>query len=359
MPPVTTQNRDRIRTTSFYAAFALVTYLLYVVTKPFIVPLCAAAILVVFFYPAHGRLERRYGPGPAAFVTTLLVTAMLIVPVLLVLSAFVREAGGAASSVQAAVAAGEFERVGRWWSWLQQHAPMIAGITLTDVAADLGRKLGGFAAASAGDLLRNLGVLLFDLVVVIFAMFFLFRDARGIMRLLRRVLPFEEEQREQVIRQAHDLIRASVVSAIAVASTQGAAGGLLFWAVGIGAPVFWGVTMAFFSLLPVGAWVIWLPASVWLLANGSTAKGLILLAVGAAVVSTIDNVMRPALLAGRAQMNGLLVLISLLGGISAFGLIGVVIGPVVVATMASLLSAYTGPGAERPVAQEQEPLGTL
>ena len=86
MPPVTTQNRDRIRTTSFYAAFALVTYLLYVVTKPFIVPLCAAAILVVFFYPAHGRLERRYGPGPAAFVTTLLVTAMLIVPVLLVLS---------------------------------------------------------------------------------------------------------------------------------------------------------------------------------------------------------------------------------------------------------------------------------
>ena len=148
------------------------------------------------------------------------------------------------------------------------------------------------------------------------------------MRLVRRVLPFEEEQREHVINQAHDLIRASVVSAIAVASTQGAAGGLLFWAVGIGAPVFWGVTMAFLSLLPVGAWAIWLPAGIWLLVNGSTAKGLVLLALGAAVVSAIDNVMRPALLAGRAQMNGLLVLISLLGGISAFGLIGVVIGPV-------------------------------
>jgi predicted PurR-regulated permease PerM len=357
MPAVTPQNRDRIRTTSFYAVFALMTYLLYVVAKPFIVPLCAAAILVVFFYPAHRHLEGRYGPGPAAFASTLILTAMLIVPVLLVLSAFVREAAGAAANVQAAVAAGEFERVGRWWSWLQQRAPIIGGITLTDVAADLGRKLGGFAAASAGDLLRNVGVLLFDLVIVIFAMFFLFRDAGGIMRLVRRVLPFEEEQREQVIRQAHDLIRASVVSAIAVASTQGAAGGLLFWAVGIGAPVFWGVTMAFFSLLPVGAWAIWLPASLWLLANGSTAKGLIVLAVGAAVVSAIDNVMRPALLSGRAQMNGLLILISLLGGISAFGLIGVVIGPVIVATMASLLSAYTGPGAERPV--PQEPLGTM
>ena len=357
MPSVSLQNRDRIRTTSFYAAFALLTYLLYIVTKPFIVPLCASAILVVCFYPVHARLERRYGQGPAAFLSTLIVTAMLIVPVMLVLSAFVREAGAAASSVQAAVAAGEFERVGRWWTWLQHRAPLMAGVTLAEVAADLGRKLGGFAAAWAGDLLRNLGVLLFDLVVVIFAMFFLFRDAHRIMRLVRRVLPFEDEQREHVISQAHDLIRASVVSAIAVASTQGAAGGLLFWAVGIGAPVFWGVTMAFFSLLPVGAWAIWLPAGIWLLVNGSIAEGIVLIAVGAGVVSAIDNVMRPALLSGRAQMNGLLVLISLLGGISAFGLIGVVLGPVVVATMASLLSAYTGPGAERPI--PQQPLGTV
>jgi predicted PurR-regulated permease PerM len=353
MPPVTPQNRDRVRTTSFYAAFALMTYLLYVVAQAFIVPLCAAAILVVFFYPWHARLERRYGASRAAVLSTLLVTTMLIVPTLLVVTAFVREAAAAATSVQAAVAAGEFERVGRWWAWVQQHAPIIAGITLADLAGDLGRRLGAFAAASAGDLLRNIGVLLFDLIVVLFALFFLFRDAKGIMRMVRRVLPFEEEQREQVIRQAHDLIRASVVSAVAVASAQGAAGGLLFWAVGIGAPVFWGVTMAFLSLLPIGAWAIWPPAGVWLLVNGSTGKGIILLAVGAAVVSAIDNVLRPALLSGRAQMNGLLVLISLLGGISAFGLIGVVIGPVIVATMVSLISAYTGPSAERPAQQER------
>jgi predicted PurR-regulated permease PerM len=146
------------------------------------------------------------------------------------------------------------------------------------------------------------------------------------------------------------------VSAILVAGAQGAAGGILFWALGIGAPVFWGVTMAFFSLLPVGAWIIWLPAGLWLLVNGSTAKGVIVLVVGMGVVSAIDNVLRPALLAGRAQMNGLLVLISLLGGIAAFGLIGLVIGPVIVATAASLLSAYTGPGAERRV--DQETVGT-
>jgi predicted PurR-regulated permease PerM len=345
---VTSQNRDRVRTVSFYAAIALVTYLLYLIIRPFILPLCAATVLAVFFYPWHLRLERRWRPGPAALVSTLVVTAVLIVPLTLVLIAFVREAAAATGNLQAAIAAGEFERVGRWWAWLQQRAPIVGGVSLAEIASDLGRRLGAFAADSAGALLRNVGTVLFDLVIVIFATFFLFRDARAIMALVRRVLPFEEEQRELVIAQAHDLIRASVVSSILVASAQGAAGGLLFWAVGIAAPVFWGVVMAFFSLLPIGAWAVWLPAGVWLLVNGSTAQGLILLGVGAGVVSVIDNVLRPALLSGRAQMNGLLVFISLLGGIAAFGLIGVVVGPVIVATMASLLSAYTAPGASRP-----------
>jgi predicted PurR-regulated permease PerM len=149
-----------------------------------------------------------------------------------------------------------------------------------------------------------------------------------------------------VLSQARDLVRASVVSATLVASAQGAAGGLLFWAVGLSAPVVWGVVMAFFSLLPVtGAWIVWLPAGVWLMVTGSIGKGLLLVGIGALVVSSIDNVLRPALLAGRSQMNGLLILISLIGGIGAFGLIGIVIGPVVVATMTSLLTAYTGPAA--------------
>ena len=342
-PGVTSQNRDRVRTVSFYAAIALITYLLYVIVRPFIVPLCAAAVLTVFFYPWHARLERRLAPGrrgPGQHARRH------------------RRAHRAAHARAHRVRAGGRRRDGQSPGG-DRRRRVRAGRTLVDLAAAARttrrRRLPGgdrrrsrprdwapFAADSAGALLRNIGTVLFDLVIVIFATFFLFRDARAIMALVRRVLPFEDEQRELVIRQAHDLIRASVVSSIAVASAQGAAGGLLFWAVGIAAPVFWGVVMAFFSLLPIGAWAIWLPAGVWLLVNGSTAKGLILLGVGAGVVSVIDNVLRPALLSGRAQMNGLLVLISLLGGIGAFGLIGVVVGPVIVATMASLLSAYTG-----------------
>jgi predicted PurR-regulated permease PerM len=126
-----------------------------------------------------------------------------------------------------------------------------------------------------------------------------------------------------------------------VAAVQGALGGTAFALLGIDAPVFWGVVMAFFCILPLGAWVIWLPAALWLIATGAMLKGLILVGVGVGIVSLADNFLRPALLSERAQMNGLIIFISLLGGMSVFGLLGVVLGPILVATAAGLVEAYT------------------
>jgi predicted PurR-regulated permease PerM len=342
------RNRDRVRTITFYAALALGTYLLYVIAKPFLVPLCASAIIVVFFYPWHERLLRRHGRTLAAALSTVLVTVITIVPIVLVVTAFVREAGVAVSTLQAAIQEGRLDAIGRWLSRIQARAPF-PGFDTADLLRQAAQWAAALVAGSAGSLITNVGVFLFDLVVVIFSMFFLFRDAPAIMATVRRILPFEPAYREEVLAQARDLVRASVVSATVVASAQGAAGGVLFWAVGIPAPVVWGVVMAFFSLLPVtGAWIVWLPAGLWLMLTGEIGKGLLLIGIGALVVSSIDNVLRPALLAGRSQLNGLLILISLIGGIGAFGLIGIVIGPVVMATMTSLLTAYTGPAAPAP-----------
>jgi predicted PurR-regulated permease PerM len=336
------QNRDRVRTVSFYAVLALVTYLLYIIARPFIVPLCAAAVFVIFFYPVHEWLERRVNASVAALLSTFLVTAMLIVPLILVSIAFVREATAAVAAIQAALTPERFAQVGSWWYWLEYHLPL--DLDLGGLAADGGKALAGFTANLARNLLVDVGVFLFHVVVVIFSMFFFFRDARPMMAIVRRVLPFEDRPREHVINQAHELIRASVVTSFVVAIAQGTAGGLIFFILGFSAPVFWGVVMAFFSLLPlIGAWAVWLPAAIWLIAEGHVGQGLVLLGLGAGVVSSIDNVLRPMLLAGRAQLNGLLVLVSVLGGIAAFGPIGLVLGPVIVATMSSLLSAYTLP----------------
>ena len=181
--------------------------------------------------------------------------------------------------------------------------------------------------------------------MTLFGLFFFLRDADTIMRQVRRALPFEDVRREHMIRQTRDLVYASIAAGLMIASLQGLAGGIVFAVLGLGAPVFWGVIMGFLALFPfVGTWIVWLPAAIWLMSTGHVAKGVTLALLGGVVVGSIDNILRPAILSGRAQMNGLLMFISLLGGVSVFGLLGLVLGPLVTAIVTGLFDAYVGTG---------------
>ena len=198
----------------------------------------------------------------------------------------------------------------------------------------------GFVVARAGAIFSNVAEFLLDLTLALFATFFVLRDGDDIMRAIRRLLPMEPPQREELISRTRDLIWAGVLSSAAVAGLQGVLGGIAFAIVGIEGPVFWGVLMAFFCLLPFGAWVIWLPAAVILAFDGHMTRALILSGLGIGAVSTADNILRPALLSGRVHINGLVIFVSLLGGLAVFGLLGIVLGPVLVATALSLLNTY-------------------
>jgi len=336
------EDRERLAVMFFYAMLLLLAYLVFRVFQPFLVPLGWAAVLVVVFYPWHMHLEARLGPTRAAAVSTVAVTLILIVPTLVLMTAFVREGIEAARRIQEAVTQGELPWIPRAWAWVQQRLPGEGLSDLPTMAREGAQRVAAFLAGSLGAVLRNVLVFLFDLFVVLFAMFYLFRDAGSIVRGVRKVLPFEDEHREMLIGQARDLIFASVTSSLIVGALQGFLGGVIFAALGLAAPVFWGVVMAFFSLLPlIGAWVIWIPAAGWLMANGEMARGVILIALGAGVIGTVDNFVRPMLISGRARLSGLVVFISVLGGIGVFGMLGVVLGPIVVATAASVLDVYT------------------
>jgi len=334
--------RERVGTAIFFAVLVLLGYLVFRVFRPFLVPLGWAGVLVVIFNPVYSRMEKRWGATRAAAVCTLGVTLILIVPELLLMTAFVREGVDAVRGLQKDVTEGQYPWIQRAWEWVQRYSPGGSAEDLPTLARDSAERVASFLASQAGAVLKNILVFLFDLVVVIFAMFYLFRDAGKILDAVRRALPFETAHREHMIAQARDLIFASVTSGLIVAVVQGTLGGILFAAVGIGAPVFWGVLMGFLSLLPViGAWLVWVPAALWLLANGQVARGIILAALGVGLVSSVDNFLRPALISGRSRLNGLLIFISLIGGISVFGMLGVVLGPIVVASAASVLEAYT------------------
>jgi predicted PurR-regulated permease PerM len=333
--------RQRISTLLFYSTVLLLAYLLYLLFNPFLTPLAWAAILAALFHPPYRWLAARWGKAWAAAAGTTVVTIVIVVPVVLVTMAFIQEATLAIGSVDLSVQTEGFARLQRLW--MRMQASRLGGNlgNLEDLVRQATAWIAGFVAGQAGAVLRNLVIIILDVVVMLFAVFFFFRDGDAIMKVLRRALPFEAEQSERMIRQAGELIQASVIAGFVVAALQGTLGGITFALLGLGAPVFWGVVMAFFSLLPIGAGIVWLPAAIWLLLTGSVGRGVTLMVVGVGVIGLVDNFLRPLLLSGRTQLNGLLVFVSLLGGIAAFGFLGLILGPVIMATTIGMFDAYT------------------
>jgi predicted PurR-regulated permease PerM len=346
---VETLERQRVATMMFYGAVLLLSYLVFRLFEPFLRPLGWAAVLVIFFYPGHGRFERRWGRTAGAWISTFLVGFVLVVPAIAVGYVVASEAPAAADAIQRGLASGRIDVVQEAWDGLQRRVFGEVRISLSTIVSDVAGRAAGLIAAGAGAMLRDVAIAVFDFVLILFAAFFLFRDGPAIVAAIRRALPFDDATRDVMIRQTHDLIYAGITASLLVAVIQGSLTGLAFGVLGIAAPVFWGVVATFFALLPfAGAWVVWGPAVIWLMAAGHVGSALALLGVGAGIVGLVDNVVRPALLAGRAQMNGLLVLVSLLGGLSVFGMLGLVLGPVIMAIAVGLFQAYTAPRVEMP-----------
>jgi predicted PurR-regulated permease PerM len=165
-------------------------------------------------------------------------------------------------------------------------------------------------------------------------------------------VPLQDEQQRALIDKFTTVIRATVKGDILVSLVQGTLGGLIFWVLGVNAPLLWGVLMAFLSLLPAfGASLVWLPVAIYFLATGAIWQGVVLIAFGALIIGLVDNFLRPALIGKDTKMPDYVVLISTLGGLEMFGINGFIIGP---ATAAMFLAVWAIFSASR----ERSPNGT-
>lgn len=323
-----------------WLGLALLAWLLYLVVRPFLVPLGWACVLAVLLYPVHTRLASRFGAGRAASISTIVAAAVLIVPAIVLTNAFAREMVDIAQSIRATFSGTGTSNIEQIWTRVIDYVPYAARIDIGSVSADVLQRTATFLMSQSGSILTNVAVFFVDLVLALFATFFLLRDADAIMRAIRRLIPMPPDTREAFIVRTGDLIAAGVTSSVIVASLQGLLGGVAFALVGLSGPVFWGVVMGFACLLPLGAAVVWLPASIMLAVSGAYTKALILFGLGVGLVSLVDNIVRPLLLSERVQMNGLVIFISLLGGLNVFGLLGIVLGPIVVVTAMALVASY-------------------
>jgi predicted PurR-regulated permease PerM len=348
-------SQKRLGTMLFYGIVAILAYLVFLVFQPFLPALAWAVVIVVISYPAYERVRRRFSPNLAAIICTLAVTIILIVPTILVTGAFVRQGVQAVQTIQAQVASGHFDWVNRVWVEIESKLPDSSQASLGTIIGRYADSGASFVATRLGAVLRNTAAFLFHLSVTILAMFYLYRDGESFMARVRAILPFEHDHRDKMIRESHDLIFATVMSSVVAAAAHGILGGFAFGIAGITAPIFWGVMMGFFSLIPlVGSALIWVPASISLMSEGHLGAGIALAIFCSVVVGLVDNVVRPWVISGRAEMGGLVVFISVLGGIAVFGLLGVILGPIIVATGASLLDLYVPSSADGNVSGEAD-----
>jgi predicted PurR-regulated permease PerM len=177
--------------------------------------------------------------------------------------------------------------------------------------------------------------------LMMFTLYYFFKDGPAITGTLRRLMPLTPAQITLTFNQLRDVIQATMYGGVAVAIIQGILGGILFAAVGIPSVFFWGAIMAFMSILPiVGAFVIYIPAGIILMLSGSFWSGLIVIVIGSLVISQVDSVLRPFLIAGRASMHPLLLFFAIMGGIALFGLLGVVLGPMIAAIFMTLIKIF-------------------
>lgn len=357
MTPGHETERDRFTRLLFYAVVLLVAYLGYLVVRPFLVALAWAAVFALLFQPVLARLEPRVGRKRAALLTTLLVAFAIVGPLATVASILVREVPHLVTQLQASgISVPTPARLQETWDGLRGRVPLPLPADLTGtVRAGLSRAA-SVMASGAGTVLANVASTVGQLFVVLFVLFFFLRDGEAIARTIRGMLPFEAARRERLMRQTHELVIASVGASFTIAVLQGLIAGLAFWLLGFSAPVFFGTLTAFFSFVPVvGASLVWVPAALWLGLSGDLVRALVLAGVGVGLISMVDNVVRPIMLSGRAAMSGLVVFIGLLGGVSAFGFIGLVLGPVVLVAAATLLEAAAGPAEAPGPAREDAP----
>lgn len=320
----------------------LLTYAVYLIFAPFLAPLTWAVVLVVFFRRLHEAVRRRIAsPNLAALASTIVLTLLFIVPMFIVFSLVANQA---IAMTQRLV---EEWRHGLGWrsifAWVDrlplQYLPIEVKLDdLREFAARNIRQWGLSIAERGGTVAQNVLGVTIDVLVTLLASFYLFRDGPALMGLVRALLPLEPDYRERLFAITENVLFASVLSSFAVAAVQGSLGAVAFWLVGIPAPVMWGILMMLAAFIPiVGAALVWGPAAIYFLFTGDYMSAGILTFAGIFVVGTVDNILRPILISGRVELNGLLVLISVVGGIGAFGLLGIVLGPVLIAVAVGVL----------------------
>jgi len=331
-------------------------YVCFKLVLPFLPALVWALALAVLFTPFHRRLETRIKhPSLAASITVLMVSLIVAVPGIFVGQRLVMESARGAQIIQTKVESGEWQRaieaqprLAPLAGWIEQKFDLPGAV----------RDLASWLTATAGSIVRGSVVQAIGFALTFYLLFYFLRDRRTALRSLRSLSPLTQVEMDRLFGRVGDTIYATVYGTLVVSAVQGLLGGLIFWWLGLPAPLLWGVVMGLLAVVPVlGAFIVWVPAALVLTMEGSWGKALILTVWGMMVVGTIDNLLYPILVGNRLKLHTVLAFVAVVGGLILFGPAGLILGPVTLAVTMVLLEIWSSrTAAEAVVRVEPEEL---
>jgi predicted PurR-regulated permease PerM len=331
-------DQQRVRIIFLLALGAITCWFCYLIARPFIAPAIIAAVFAIVFFPVHARLHKYIrNQSLAALFSTLFVLLVIIIPMVMLGAAVRKELAVAYQSLSAHSAEeggwapyllGFIDRIG---GWIGRYIDLSQYNLRGEIVSRL-QQASSFLLRQLAGTVGDLVTFVVNAVIAFFILFFLFRDGRAVYRRLAVLTPLRPAQVEKLSSEVGKAITASMYGGLAVAATQGLLTSLAFWFLGLSSPFLWGMAAAIFSFVPfVGSATIWLPASIILIVSGHWIKGLIMLGWGAGVIGMADNIIRPYVISGQVNFHPLHIFIALLGGVQAFGILGLFVGPVILA----------------------------
>jgi len=338
-------NFSKFKNITFFTFLILITIAFLYLVKPFFYPIFWAAIIAGIFYPVFKKIKSTIKHANiSSLITIVIILVIIIIPVALLSSLILKESLSLYTSLsnnQAPIISAVKNVIG----WVQNN-PITDRFNIdeqqvTAKLTEIAKTIAGFSLTAAKNLTQNSLTFLVMFVIMVYALFFFLKDGEKILKKLAHISPLGDEHEIIMYKKFTSTVRAVLKGTLIVGAIQGFLGGVLFYIAGIESALILGIIMMLFSIVPgFGSYVVWLPAAITMFILGNVWQGVLLVVVGAAVISTIDNLLRPILVGKDTQMHPLLILFSTLGGLLIFGISGFIIGPIITALLLSLWEMY-------------------
>ncbi len=342
-------NQSQLQKRAFIIILLGIFTLLLFILKPFFMPIIVGFILVLLFYPLYDWFLKicRGHAYAASFLTTFVVTAFIFVPTGLIASLVTNQILGLVDqSVQFVDKAHLLDNVQQWSVNIQDYLSRLeetfhVDINLRAVAANAVKQFGYYVYKYSPGVLAQTLTFFVESFIMLIVIFFLFVEAKALYQEFMRLSPLSNQHEQTLAHEMKDMIYAVVYGSFITALVQSLLAGLAFYFLHVQGFLVWGTLTFLFSFIPIlGAGSVWVPAAIILFLTGHTQSAIYLSLYGALIISSVDNVLKPLLMRGKNKIHPVLLFLSIIGGLSLVGPIGILLGPITVAVFLAALKIY-------------------